>query len=77
MYGDNWTERLWGLFFEKGRAYINKVFYWVVKTFFFCLLKKDTFLFYPDTLLIQKHLISLICGAQNLLRQMFSEEART
>lgn len=61
---------------EMGREYINKVFYWVVKTFF-CLLEKDKLLFHPDTLLIQKHLISIICGAQNLLTQMFSKEART
>lgn len=76
MYGDCWTERLWGLFFEKGRAHINKVFYWVVKTFF-CLFEKDKLLFHPDTLLIQKHLTSIICGAQNLLTHMFSKEART
>lgn len=48
----------------------------VVKTFF-CLLGKDKLLFHRDTVLIQKHLISIICGAQNLFMQMFSNEART
>lgn len=56
--------------FEKGRAYINKVFYWVVKTIF-CLLEKDKLLFHPDILLIQKHLIPTICRAQIFLGKCF------
>lgn len=45
---------------EMEREYINKVFYWVFTAFFFCLLKKDKLLFHPDTLPIQKHLISIM-----------------
>lgn len=42
----------------------------VVKTFF-CLLGKDKLLFHRDTVLIQKHLIPIICGAQSLFRKCF------
>lgn len=42
----------------------------VVKTFF-CLLGKDKLLFHHDTVLIQKHLIPVICGAHNLFANVF------